>query len=97
MVYKFVRLDRVELEAMLGLNLQETRAYQEAEAEGEKRGRLSLVLKQLSRQVQCVLPQKVEQQVRALSLEQLEELGALLDFTRLQELVDWLETQQEQE
>ena len=98
MVYKFARLNRVEVEAMLGLNLQETRVYQEAEAEGEKRGRLSLILKQLSRQVQCVLPQKIEQQVRALSLEQLEALGeALLDFTRLQELVDWLETQQEQE
>ena len=38
MVYKFARLNRVEVEAMLGLNLQETRVYQEAEAEGGKTG-----------------------------------------------------------
>ena len=38
MVYKFTSLSRQEIEAMLGLNLQETRFYQEAKAEGEQIG-----------------------------------------------------------
>jgi len=38
MVYKFTNLSRREIEAMLGLNLQETRVYQEAKAEGEQIG-----------------------------------------------------------
>lgn len=33
-VYKFARLSRAEVEAMLGLMLEETRIYQEAKAEG---------------------------------------------------------------
>ena len=31
MVYKFVSLNRVEVEAMMGIRLQETRVYQEAQ------------------------------------------------------------------
>jgi predicted transposase/invertase (TIGR01784 family) len=37
-VYKFSKLSRDEVEAMLGLRLEETRVYQEASAEGEERG-----------------------------------------------------------
>ncbi|MBE9013296.1 Rpn family recombination-promoting nuclease/putative transposase [Pseudanabaenaceae cyanobacterium LEGE 13415] len=37
-VYKFSKLSRTEVEAMLGLNLEETRVYQEAKAEGETIG-----------------------------------------------------------
>jgi predicted transposase/invertase (TIGR01784 family) len=37
-VYKFSKLSRDEVEAMLGLRLEETRVYQEARAEGEERG-----------------------------------------------------------
>ena len=37
-VYKFTNLSRQEVEAMLGLNLQETRVYREAKAEGEQIG-----------------------------------------------------------
>jgi predicted transposase/invertase (TIGR01784 family) len=43
-VYKFTNIDRAEVEAMLGINLEETRIYQEARAEGEligeQRGKL---------------------------------------------------------
>jgi predicted transposase YdaD len=37
-VYKFADLSREEVEAMLGVNLEETRVYQEAKAEGEQIG-----------------------------------------------------------
>lgn len=37
-VYKFSQLSREEVEAMLGLNLEETRVYQDAKAEGEEIG-----------------------------------------------------------
>jgi predicted transposase YdaD len=38
MVYKFGQLSRLEVEAMLGIRLEETRVYQEARAEGEQIG-----------------------------------------------------------
>ena len=42
-VYKFADLSREEVEAMLGVNLEETRVYQEAKAEGEQKGKLASV------------------------------------------------------
>ncbi|NJO79717.1 MAG: Rpn family recombination-promoting nuclease/putative transposase [Cyanobacteria bacterium RM1_2_2] len=46
-VYKFSNLSRVEVEAMLGVNLEETRVYREAKEEGrqegERLGKLQLV------------------------------------------------------
>lgn len=38
-VYKFSSLSREEVEAMLGMSLEETRVYQEAKAEGRTEGR----------------------------------------------------------
>jgi predicted transposase/invertase (TIGR01784 family) len=40
MLYKFGTLNREEVEAMLSLNLQETRVYQDAKAEGREEGRV---------------------------------------------------------
>lgn len=37
-VYKFVNLSRIEVEAMLGLTLEQTRVYQEAKEEGRQEG-----------------------------------------------------------
>ena len=104
MVYKFGQLSRVEVEAMLGLTLQETRVYQEAKEEGreegekigEQRGRqqeaVSLVLKLLMRRFGQELPAEVRSQIEALPLLQLEMLAeTLLDFTQLNELLTWLE------
>lgn len=58
MVYKFTALSREEIEAMLGLNLEESRVYQEAKAagreEGLQAGQSSLVLRLLTRQVGIV-------------------------------------------
>ncbi len=38
-VYKFASLSRAEVEAMLGLSVEQTRVYQEAKAEGRQEGR----------------------------------------------------------
>ncbi|MBD2771038.1 Rpn family recombination-promoting nuclease/putative transposase [Iningainema tapete] len=38
-VYKFAQLSREEVEAMLGVKLEETKVYQEAEAKGRVKGR----------------------------------------------------------
>ncbi|MFM7425128.1 MAG: Rpn family recombination-promoting nuclease/putative transposase [Elainella sp.] len=42
-VYKFANLSREEVEAMLGLNLEETRIYQDAKAEGRAEGRTEIL------------------------------------------------------
>jgi predicted transposase YdaD len=101
-VYKFTHLSRQEVEAMIGVSLEETRAFQEVKAEGiaevkaegKAEGKLeegrSLILRQLSRRVGDLTP-VLRSQVEALSLLQLESLGeALLDFTRVEDLEQWL-------
>jgi predicted transposase/invertase (TIGR01784 family) len=101
-VYKFSKLSRDEVEAMLGLRLEETRVYQEARSEGEERGIVKgrtegehqgearLVLRLLNRRIGELNPE-VQAQVQSLSLVQIESLGeALLDFSEPHELVNWL-------
>jgi predicted transposase YdaD len=101
MVYKFTNLNRREVEAMLGIALQETRVYQEAKAEGREEGReegrqqegRSLILRLLTRRV-GTLPDNLAAQITALPLEQLEALAeALLDFQAIADLETWLESQ----
>jgi predicted transposase YdaD len=91
-VYKFTYLTRREAEAMLGINLQETRFYQEAKEDGGR----EIVLRLLGRQ--CgELSQGWIDRVSALSLEQLEALGeALLDFESVADLESWLSDLQPQ-
>ncbi len=108
-VYKFSELSRDEVEAMLGLRLEETRVYKDASAEGEERGiakgRLegklegklegeqALVLRLLSRRIGMIAP-KTEAQIKTFSLNQLEELGeALLDFSSSADLDLWMRSQ----
>jgi predicted transposase YdaD len=97
-VYKFSKLSREEVEAMLGLSLEETRVYQEASAEGkiigrqegEQSGEARLVLRQLTRRIGDITPD-IRSQIQSLSLTQLESLGeALLDFSQLDDLLEWL-------
>ena len=97
MVYKFEKLSRREVEAMLGITLKETRVYREIKEEGREEGReeglqreRSLILRLLTRRV-GELPKDVRQRVETLSLEQLENMGeALLDFTSMADLQSWL-------
>ncbi len=89
-VYKFSNLSREEIQAMLGLNLEEPRAIREAKEEEAR----SLILRLLNRRV-GEFPELLQRQIQVLSLEQLEALGdALLDFSSLADLEGWLQSQQ---
>ncbi|WP_416670800.1 Rpn family recombination-promoting nuclease/putative transposase [Egbenema bharatensis] len=94
MVYKFTALSRQEVEAMLGLNLKETRVYQEAKAEGHEEGReeegRSLILRQLNRCFRT-LPEDLHAKITSLSIAQIESLAeALLEFQTIADLENWL-------
>jgi predicted transposase YdaD len=74
--------------------MQESVIYQDILQKGEERGKkqeaLQLILRQLTRRLGAIEP-AIEQQIRTLSITQLEELAeALLDFTRHSDLVNFL-------
>jgi predicted transposase/invertase (TIGR01784 family) len=97
MVYKFSNLSRNEVDAMLGIELQQTRVYQEARLEGKAEGlelglqqEKALVLKLLARKLGNLSPQ-FQARVSALEIDRVESLGeALLDFTSIADLEAWL-------
>jgi predicted transposase/invertase (TIGR01784 family) len=89
-LYKFTELTRAEVDAMLGIQLSESRAYQEAKAEGKAEQTIKLVTRQLNRRFVKV-PLKLSRQIERLSIDKLEELSdALLSFNTLSDLTDWL-------
>jgi predicted transposase YdaD len=92
-LYKFNALSRDEVDAMLGIELQQTRVYQEAKAEGLEIGQQqekALVLKLLARKLGD-LSSQTQAKVSALPIDQIESLGeALLDFSSLSDLESWL-------
>lgn len=98
-LYKFNTLSRDEVDLMLGIELQQTRVYQEAKAEGEVIGEnrglereRALVLKLLTRKLVAISPE-IQIRVNSLTIEQIESLGeALLDFTQIGDLTNWLDT-----
>jgi predicted transposase YdaD len=91
MVYKFSNLSRNEVDAMLGIELEQTRVYREAVSIGEVREGQALILRQLNRRVGNISID-LEARIKTLPLAQLEELGeALLDFSQMADLVDWLD------
>jgi predicted transposase/invertase (TIGR01784 family) len=99
MVYKFSNLSRDEVDAMLGIELEQTRVYLDAKAEGEIIGEArgeaneaqNLVFRLLTRRVGKV-SSEVETQIKSLPLAQLEELhDAALDFTQMGDLTSWLD------
>ncbi len=94
MIYKFTHLSRTEVEAMLGLTLQETRVYQEAKAEGRQDEAVSLIIRLLTRLLRQELPEPIRVRISALPLGLLEQLGEdLLDFGQMADLLNWLEQQ----
>ncbi|MGK7931112.1 MAG: Rpn family recombination-promoting nuclease/putative transposase [Microcystaceae cyanobacterium] len=76
-----------EIEAMLDLqDLKQTRVYQEGLQEGEAK----LVLRLLQRRFGDI-PENIQETIKGLSVEQLEDLGiALLDFNSQTDLMNWL-------
>lgn len=92
MVYKFGNLTRDEVNAMLGIELEQTRVYQDAKAEGKAEEGRALVLKQLTRKLGRPIEPDLQSRVNSLPIEQIESLGeALLDFQEVEELVSWLD------
>lgn len=60
--------------------------------EGRKEGELSLILRLLNRRV-GVVPGSLTDRIQALPIEQLETLAEdLLDFQRLEDLMNWFKT-----
>jgi predicted transposase YdaD len=92
-VYKFSNLSRDEVDAMLGIELEQTRVYREAKAEGLELGlqqEKALVLKQLNRKPGNLSPQ-FQARVLALEIDRVESLSeALIDFTSIADLENWL-------
>jgi predicted transposase YdaD len=68
--------------------------YERGREEGKQEGEQTLILRLLQKRV-GELPEKVRERIQNLSLNQLEELGeALLDFTKIEDLFNWLTTHQ---
>lgn len=93
-LYKFDTLSRDEVDLMLGIELQQTRVYRDAFAEGEAigeaRGEARMIMRLLNRRLGSI-PDRVSTQIGQLTVPQLEDLGeALLDFTSLANLEEWL-------
>ncbi|NJK54032.1 MAG: Rpn family recombination-promoting nuclease/putative transposase [Leptolyngbyaceae cyanobacterium SU_3_3] len=95
MVYKFANLSRLEIRAMLGLDLtKEPRAIREAKEEGREEEAANLVIRLLTKRF-GELSEDLRSTISGLSLSMLEELGeALLDFTSLSDLEAWLASQE---
>jgi predicted transposase/invertase (TIGR01784 family) len=70
----------------------EQKGRQEGRQEGRQQEALGMVIRQLTRRF-GTLSEELPARMRELSLEQLEDLGeALLDFSNLADLVDWLQS-----
>ena len=95
LVSKFSQLNREEIQAMFLLgDIKQTRVYQEAKQEGrqegERVGEVRLVLRLLSKRF-GMISDRCLQVINSLTLEQLDDLGeALLDFSELADLDNWL-------
>ncbi|MFN4875023.1 MAG: Rpn family recombination-promoting nuclease/putative transposase [Aphanizomenon sp.] len=99
---KFSQLSRQEIEAMfLVSDIKQTRVYQEAKQEGRQEGReegkqngeMILLIRQLSKKFGKLKDIYIEN-INSLNIEQLEKLGeALLDFTDINDLETWLESE----
>jgi predicted transposase/invertase (TIGR01784 family) len=106
MVYKFNNLSRDEVDVMLGIELQQTRVYQDARAEGRTEGESigevrglergiqqekALVVRQLTRKLGN-LSSNLVVRVNSLPIEKIEFLGeALFDFDQMSDLIAWLD------
>jgi predicted transposase YdaD len=102
-LYKFTEFTRAEVDKMLGIELQQTRVYRDAKAEGKAEGIVegkaegildgekALVLRQLQSRLGN-LSSSVRSQLESLGLEQVGQLGEdLLEFNAIEDLTIWLQ------
>jgi predicted transposase YdaD len=96
LVSKFSQLSRQEIEAMFLLSdIKQTRVYREAKQEGEQEGEKNLLLRILSKRFGKLRDGYIES-INSLTISQLEDLGeALLDFTDINDLEQWLKSHPE--
>ncbi|ACK65570.1 conserved hypothetical protein [Rippkaea orientalis PCC 8801] len=91
-------LDKMVIKRLLRDDImKESAIYQEIQAIGEAKGRqqgeTKLVLRLLNRRI-GEITQNLEENIRELSVEQLENLGeALLDFNSQSDLINWLNSE----
>jgi predicted transposase YdaD len=85
-------LEKIQAAELAG----EQRGEVRGEMRGEMKGQQELVLRQLNRRIGNISID-LEAQVKTLPLTQLEELGeALLDFSQMSDLIDWLDVDRSQ-
>jgi predicted transposase YdaD len=94
-MYRFERLSLTEVQAMLGISLEKSRAYQEIKQEGRQEGlqqaTLNLVIRLLTKRF-GELPADADHSISVLPLPVLVSLSeALLDFTSLHDFQVWLD------
>lgn len=78
----------------IGYERGKAEGKQEGKAEGKQEGEQQLILRLLQRRV-GELSSELQERIQSLSLNQLETLGeALLDFTAMEDLLNWLQTNQ---
>jgi Domain of unknown function (DUF4351) len=86
-------MDFSEQEALMALSEAFLAWEQETQTRSRRQEAQSLIIRQLNRQV-GEIPDLTLEQIKGLSIEQLEALGeALLDFTAIADLFQWLEQQ----
>lgn len=90
-----LRFDKTLIQQLFrGEGMRESVIYQDIFQQGEQKGESKLVLRLLNRRFGDV-PANLQAQVQALAIAQLENLGdALLDFSELADLANWLQENQ---
>jgi predicted transposase/invertase (TIGR01784 family) len=74
MVYKFTNLSRQEVDAMLGITLQETRVYREAKEEGKEEGKYEERDKIALNMIQENIPLETISRITGLTIERLQQI-----------------------
>ncbi|MEA5601747.1 DUF4351 domain-containing protein [Nostoc sp. UHCC 0252] len=89
--FKLFEQERTMSYITTGERIGYERGKEEGKQEGKQEGEQALVLRQLQKRV-GELPDEVRERIQSLSLEQLEALGeALLDFSAIADLLNWLQ------
>jgi predicted transposase/invertase (TIGR01784 family) len=89
-VYKFSQLTRDEVNRMLGVELSQTRVYQDAKIEGQIEGKVEFLMLSLNHRLGDI-PLELSGKISQLPIDKLEELlKASFGFNSLKDLGMWL-------
>ena len=94
LIYQFTDLSRDEVNAMIASSIEESLAYRQIRDECLLKGSQDMIVRQLRQRLGTEVQAEWIQQIKRLSIEQLDELSiALLDFSAVEDLINWLELQ----